>query len=402
LKHRYIELKGDGMRLKYQYMRPKSQNIQSKALNNRSKSARKALLEKIILNSNRAIICNTKAYGFISKEIVASATANGSINNSLFINSGDFPQKSTNLKEYINKMTAYQKAKILMAKGIIQLCDESTAIIALVAAFQTALTSLKAKIAEIEDTAELSSLSLTGIAVEKKNFKEQLCLQTADIAGMIYAYAVASGNSALKAEVALPVSRLKRKSDTELIAISQAIHDRGIEHKSVLDDYGITIELLAGLQAAIEDYAAAAPKPRTAISKRKTRKEILKQLFKELDEILNDRMDTLMGKFRTSHPEFYQTYFNLREIVDPSTTPTQLKGKITDAVTNAPVKNASIAIVELAKSTNSDSSGNYFFKPVEHGKFTVNVTAEGYANFQSTGVEVKLGANTTLNAALNL
>jgi len=297
-------------------------------------------------------------------------------------------------------MTAYQKAKLLMAKGLSTFLDENTAIFATVAAFQTALTALKEKIAAIDETAELSSLSIAGITADKRNFKENLCQLTTDIAGMIYAFAVEASNNALKQEVNLSVSVLKRKSDSELLQTCQAIHERGAENATALKNYGITPDLLTELQDAVTAFAAASPKPRTAIGKRKTRREIVNGLFKEMDGILNERMDTLMGKFRTTNPEFYQTYFNLREIVDPSSTTTQLKGTITDAADNKPIKNASVEIVQLAKTTKTDSAGEYTFKPVQHGKFTVKITAEGYQPYENEEIVVMMGDIRHLDVSL--
>lgn len=297
-------------------------------------------------------------------------------------------------------MNAYQKAKLLMVKGIIQLCDESPAIIALVVAFQNALTALKAKVAEIEETAELNSLSLTGITADKVNLKLILCQLAADLAGMIYAYASETANQTLKQEVNFSLTKLQKTRDSETALVCQAIHDRAFELKDVLENYGVTVEMLTALQTAINDYAAALPKPRTAIGKRKTRKEIIKQLFKELDEILNERMDALMGKFRTTHPEFYQTYFNLREIVDPSTTTTTLKGTITDSATATPIKNATITVVELSKTAQTDSAGEYSIKPIEHGKYTVKIEKEGYQTFEDDEIEIKMGDIRHLDVSL--
>src|SRR5690349_2029399 len=98
-------------------------------------------------------------------------------------------------------MTAYLRAKLLMSKGLVTFLDENAAVVALVAAFQTAVTALKAKIAEIDNVSELSSLSIAGFTADKRNFKEILCQTTIDVAGMVYAYAVDTGNNPLKQEM---------------------------------------------------------------------------------------------------------------------------------------------------------------------------------------------------------
>lgn len=297
-------------------------------------------------------------------------------------------------------MTAYQTAKLLMAKGVSAFLEENTAIISAVAAIVTAFDALKAKIIGIDDTAELNSLSIAGITTDKRNSKGNVCILTSDIAGMMSAYAAATGNNELKQETNLSVSKLKRKADAELIQTCQAIHDLANEIRTELADYGVTGAMISELQQKINEFAAEAPKPRTAISVRKTRREIINQQFDELDEILNDRLDALMGNFRTSHPEFYRTYFNLREIHDPATTPTQLKGVITDNADNSLLKNAIITIVELNKTAKSDTQGEYLFKPVAFGTYSVTVTKEGYQDFQTDGIEVKLGDITHLNVKL--
>src|SRR6185369_7070084 len=138
------------------------------------------------------------------------------------------------------------------------------------------------------------------------------CQIAADIAGIIYAYAVNTSNNALRLEVNLLLIKLKNKTDAELVQACRAVYARAVELKTEMAGYGVSAEMLTDLQEAIDDYETASPDPHTALDK--SRKELLNQLFEELDDILSKRMDTLMDKFRLSHPEFYEAYFSLREI----------------------------------------------------------------------------------------
>jgi hypothetical protein len=208
---------------------------------------------------------------------------------------------------------------------------------------------------------------------------------------MIYAYASEISNNTLKQEVNFTFAKLKRLRDTDIVPVCRMIAERAAENSGVLKDYGITADLLTDFQEAIDNYSTALPKPTTALGKRKTRKEMLKQFFREIDEILNERMDNLMGKFRTANPEFYASYFNLREFKDPSTTVTQLKGIVTDKSDDKPIKGAVITIVELAKTAKTDSAGEYSLKPIDHGNFTVRIEKEGYAPFENDEFEIKMG-----------
>ncbi len=297
-------------------------------------------------------------------------------------------------------MNARQEAKLTMYRATEKHCDDNSTIIAAVPAFQTALINFKAKIATITNTAQLKDTPLTGMVVDKSSFKQTLCEMTADIAGVIFAFASATGNQTLKQEVNFTLYKLLKTRDEQLAPRCQNIHARGLENKAALVDYGITNTKLTDLQTAIDNYAAETPKPRTALSQRKTLTANLRQFFKDTDAILTEQMDKLVSNFKAANPDFVSTYETVRIIIDPATTATQLKGIVTDSTTKNPIKNATVTIVELSKTTKTNFAGAYYFKPVANGTYTVTATATGFQNFQADGVEVKLGVITSLDVGL--
>ena len=58
----------------------------------------------------------------------------------------------------------------------------------------------------------------------------------------------------------------------------------------------------------------------------------------------------------------------------------KLSGKITDFDTQEPVKNASVYLVDLKKSTVSDQNGNYSFQNLKSGKYFVEITGDNYTS----------------------
>ena len=58
----------------------------------------------------------------------------------------------------------------------------------------------------------------------------------------------------------------------------------------------------------------------------------------------------------------------------------KLSGKITDFDTQEPVKNASVYLVDLKKSTVSDQNGNYAFQNLKSGKYFVEITGDNYTS----------------------
>ena len=58
----------------------------------------------------------------------------------------------------------------------------------------------------------------------------------------------------------------------------------------------------------------------------------------------------------------------------------KLSGRITDFDTQEPVKNASVYLVDLKKSTVSDQNGNYAFQNLKSGKYFVEITSDNYTS----------------------
>lgn len=294
-------------------------------------------------------------------------------------------------------MEARQDAKLTMFRAVEQHCENNRPIINQVAAFKSTFELFKAKIAEILSAIQLSDLSLAGITADKLNCKQNLAQISADIAGIIYVYASVIDNQTLKQEMNTNVTKLSQTRDDQLAPRCQNIHDRGTENLEALNDYGITVEKLAALQTAINEYNAVTPKPRTAVSQRKTHNSNMRRLFKEADEILKDRLDKLVVTFRSGNPDFVTTYESNRIIIDPAVTATQLKGVVTTQADNNPVKNASIAIVGTAAKAVTNSSGEYLIKPAPAGQFTLKITANGFEDSEIEGINIKLGGINTLD-----
>ena len=155
-------------------------------------------------------------------------------------------------------------------------------------------------------------------------------------------------------------------------------------------DYCITTEKLATLQAAITAYAAETPKPRVALSLRKTYNANLAASFKQADAILRSQMDKMVNALRAAHPDFVGAYESNRIIIDPATTATQLKGTITAAASGLPIKSATVTATNagapptgFTKSIKSSTKGKYHLKPLPNATYTVVVKAPGYTDHQS-------------------
>lgn len=292
-------------------------------------------------------------------------------------------------------MNAIQEAKLRMYHAVESYCQSNEDIISTNPAFVTAFGEFRAKIAAISAAAQQSDRVLTGITADKNAVKQKLCEMTAETAGVIYAFAATTGDNTLKNQTALSVSSLLKMRADALPARCQNVREAAEANAAALADYGITRAKLTALQAAIDDYAASTPKPRTAYSERKTVNAQIARLFAETDGFLKERADRLVQTFRAAHPDFVETYETARRIIQPPHTTTQLKGEIVDKQTGAPVQTAHLTATPADSSNPTvtaapNSDGEYLLKPLAHGAYRITVTAAGYKNFQQD-IDVLMG-----------
>ncbi|HLM00249.1 MAG TPA: carboxypeptidase-like regulatory domain-containing protein [Pyrinomonadaceae bacterium] len=272
-------------------------------------------------------------------------------------------------------MKAAQQAKLNMYDAVKTVCQDNAATVATINAFKTALDEFKDKIDTIKEVAQQKDMTTTGIAADKKARKRNLSRIAGAIAGAVYAYAAATGSNVLKQEVKFTSSELLRTKDAILAPRCRNIHDLATANIAALGDYGITAAKLTELQTAIDAFA-------------------------EADALLSERMDTVIGMFAATNPDFVATYQSARKILDAPTTTTQLKGKVTNQTDNTPVAGATVTIAETAQTAPTDSDGNYSIKPVPSGTYTITAAKPGFNDFKKTGVEVKLGQVNNLDVEL--
>ncbi len=295
-------------------------------------------------------------------------------------------------------MNAKQEAKFTMFRAVEQHCDDNPAAVAAVTAFQTAVTDFKSVTAQIGDKTQLSDAPIAGVAEAKSNQKKVLIDLSADMAGLVSAFASVAGDDTLREQVNFTKSKLLQTRDDELGPRCQNIHDRAAENMPAVKDYGVSDAKLAALQDAIDAFEAASPKPRVAISVRKTYRADLKALLKQGDDILDERMDKIVSALRADFPDFVKTYASVRVIVDPASTSTQIKGRVTDAATHHSVVDADVTITSTNQvgptttlSAATGIKGKYIIRSVPSGIYSVTITAEGFADHVTAHIEIKRG-----------
>ena len=297
-------------------------------------------------------------------------------------------------------MNTRQKSKSEMYQTVGQVCDDEAGIISEIAAFQTAVNQFKAIFAQILETEQIRSQPLTGITAGKSADRANLTKTAAAVAGFLSAYASVTKNAALKSDVNFSNSKLLLMREDMLVQTAQNIHDLGTANAAALKDYGVTAAKSAELQTAIDAFKISMLKPRTAKDQKATLTVNRDELFAQMDDILINQMDFLVKNFEQTHPDFVRKYRQARKIKDPATVKTQLKGVVTTKSEGLPIKGASITIVELGLSTKTRANGEYHFKPIDQGEFTIKANATGFQDFEKDEVRITKGEVNKLDILL--
>jgi hypothetical protein len=170
-------------------------------------------------------------------------------------------------------------------------------------------------IPEIQDLAQTQT-SKTGAADEKAALLEDLGNLTFTVASAVHACASASGNKDLAKRVSFSRSAITSDRESEVVARCQDILAAATANIDSLADYGVTQAKLTSLRKKIEAFDGIQSKPRQKIASISAATRRLPKLFKQADQILNERLDKLVVQFAETEPAFYNAYKVARRIVD--------------------------------------------------------------------------------------
>lgn len=156
-----------------------------------------------------------------------------------------------------------------------------------------------------------------GYAVAKRGSRETMVQAAFKVCCGLTAMASSSKNAELAAQVSYSLSGLAKGSEEDVVSRCQTLADLGTANAAALAaKFDVAANDLAALAAAIAEFKVAQPRPRKGRAKRASATKQLAELFADLDEVLNRRLDPLLAKFKSSKPEFYTAYRTARSIVN--------------------------------------------------------------------------------------
>ncbi len=218
-------------------------------------------------------------------------------------------------------------------------------------------------------------------------------------ASKIRSLAKARGDTVLYEKVNYSPSEIWRLRDLLIETRVANLVVIGTELLPESEEYQLTQVDIDDLIAEKEKFYQLRSLPKEAIKAKKEATQNIDKLMKELRELVVERLDSDMKKYKLSHPDFYDGYLLQREINDTPTHQISLLGKIIDTETDEPLLDVTVTIEKLKEETKTTELGNYRFKTLEPGTYGVTFRKEGYQT-QTHKAEINEGKTITLDIKL--
>lgn len=182
------------------------------------------------------------------------------------------------------------------------------------AAFKRAVTAFDNCLESIDELARIQA-DKSGAGAEKALCLVALVTDAHTIGSAVAALAADTDDAALAAKVDFSRSDLARGREAQIITRCENIHAAATENLDALDDeYGVTQAKLTALQAKIDAFRSAQPKPRRTRATSSAATEQLRACFTQADQILKGKLDKLVVQFEADAPQFYAEYTSARRI----------------------------------------------------------------------------------------
>ena len=171
-------------------------------------------------------------------------------------------------------------------------------------------------IQRIEETNEKTQPASKAVTASKAGVLKGLTQKVVSLAGALQAYATITGNAKMAGEVKLVKSDLTHARETDVEALVTPVTDSARKELENLTDYGVTEATITETETSIDQYTALIGKPRIIRNQAFAAMSLLDELFDTANDLLKNRLDPLMIRFKFSDTEFYCEYKRARTIVD--------------------------------------------------------------------------------------
>ncbi len=241
---------------------------------------------------------------------------------------------------------------------------------------------------------------ITGFASDKKQLRLQLANHCDVMRKKYQAWCTYNGDNTMFKNANITKSSVKYGSAIKALSRAQNIYNlaNGL-NAGDKTTYNIA-PYLPSFQAAIAAFGVACNATRNAVVTRKTANTMLVSAIKSTIQFIRANLDPLMGNFELTDLDFYIGYTNARKIIHSSSHHSQIKGIVTDAVTNQPLQRVKVTA----------TNGTVIFEEMtnSNGQYKIPVNPELYdvkfelPSYSPTDVQVVVDSGETQKVNVSL
>lgn len=213
-------------------------------------------------------------------------------------------------------MTNRKTAALKMYLAVTKVCDANATAYATLPAFDTAYTTFKGLVKNINDANTALQGKVTGITDDKLAKRQAMADATLVPAAALLAYAHATNNHELADDADVTETEILRCKETDADDICLHIHELAVPHLADLASYGLTQADLDTLADSIDDFTEKIGNPRNHIINTKTTRGNMNGYFTEADNLLAKQLDNLIVVLKKKYPDFYNEYLLARNVIE--------------------------------------------------------------------------------------
>lgn len=171
-------------------------------------------------------------------------------------------------------------------------------------------------IQRIADVNEKTISNSKAITVDKAKALQNLVEKAVTISGILQAFAAITGNIKLAGKVSITKSDITKIRETDVEAVIAPIIKAARNRLAELVDYGLSEDMVLELETSLDDFNTQIGQPRTVRNQAFAAMTLMDELFDTANDILKNKLDKLMIRFKFTNIEFYSEYERARTIVD--------------------------------------------------------------------------------------
>ena len=213
-------------------------------------------------------------------------------------------------------MDTNQRNRLRMYKATREYLATHATVWSAVPAIQTAFDELGAKITVIDQNVTAQEAALSGYTQGKAQLRSVLESRILLLANATAAYARATGNEVLLADVQVTPSGLSALSEQRIDDAAERVKAAAISVLPPLAAYGVTAIEIAQLENALTDFEEARSTPDVKRAERAGITNTLDAKFADVTELLKGQLDLLLARYKATDPEFHAGYVAARVIID--------------------------------------------------------------------------------------